>query len=185
VRVTGSDTTKAGAHTKGELRVEEVASAEELASLVDRLGACPLFRKKDSFRLYDAIKGSDSTVRRGKLLQWAEQAHLERQIFLSVDEDGSLVAFSRRKFSELCAERSTLELSRDETKVLTALKHAMSTPTLRKAADLPEKQFDRALRGLRYKMRVALVGVKTESKTKFLNVYARIESWLSGRSRSK
>jgi hypothetical protein len=68
-----------------------------------------------------------------------------------------------------------MELSEDETKVLDALSQAMPTPALRKASDLPAKRFDKALTGLRYKMRVALVGVRTESRTKYLNVYGRIE----------
>jgi hypothetical protein len=161
--------------------LKEVGSAEELASMVGRLGACHLFRRKDSFRLYDSIRGKDSTIRRGKLLQWAEQAHLNRQIFLSVDRDGSLMAFSRRKYSELHKERSTLELSADETKVLDALGHAMPTPELRKASGLPAERFDRALTGLRYKMRVTLVGVKAESKTKYINVYGRTNPSLSSR----
>jgi hypothetical protein len=155
--------------------LEEVGSAEELASMVGRLGVCHLFKRKDSFRLYDAIRGRDSTIRRDRLLRWAELAHLNRQIFLSVDRDGSLMAFSRRKFSELHEERSALELSTDETKVLDALGHAMPTPELRKASGLPAERFDRALTGLRYKMKVALVGVKAESKTKYINVYGRTD----------
>jgi hypothetical protein len=167
------------------LELEEVGSTKDLVSVVRRFGTCHLFRKKEPFRLYDAIRGGDSTVRRGKLLQWAEQAHLHRQIFLTVDRDGSMMAFSRRRFLELQRERSAMELSEDETKVLSALTQAMPTPALRKASDLPAKRFDKALTGLRYKMRVALVEVKAESKTKYVNVYDRTKPWpSSGRARS-
>jgi hypothetical protein len=158
--------------------LEKVGSVKELVSFVDRLGACHLFKRKGSFRLYDIVTGENSTIRRGKLLQWAEQAHLNRQIFLTVDRDGSLVVFSRPKFLELREERSTLPMSGDEKKVLDALKRAMPTPALRKASGLPTRRFDMALTGLRYKMRIALVEVKAESTTKFLNVYDKTDRYV-------
>jgi hypothetical protein len=53
----------------------------------------------------------------------------------------------------------------------------MSTPELREAAHLPKQRFENALICLRAKMRLALVGVRKESKTKHINVFDKIEKW--------
>jgi hypothetical protein len=53
----------------------------------------------------------------------------------------------------------------------------MSTPELRETAHLPKQRFENALICLRAKMRLALVGVRKESKTKHINVFDKIEKW--------
>ena len=92
-----------------------------------------------------------------------------------------LDVLSRQKFSDLYAERSALKLSKDETNVMKSLTQAMSTPVLRRASGLPAERFGKALLGLRLKMRIASIGVKSESRTMHLNVYNRTESWLASR----
>lgn len=154
-----------------------VHSVEDLVSLVNRVDVCYLFKKGEHPRVCDMVKESDSTVRRGLVLVWSEEAHLKKKLFLSVDEKGSLLLLSSKKVRELPEDWSQKGLSRDEKTLLEVLDHPMSTPELREAAHLPKQRFENALIGLRAKMRLALVGVRKESKTKHINVFDKIGKW--------
>jgi hypothetical protein len=125
------------------------------------------------------VEAKDATVRRGLILSWAEKAHLKKKLFLLVDEKGSLLLVSWKRFAELSKDRSQVELSSDEIRILETLNGSMSTPEIRKASRLAENRFSKALIGLRSKMRIALVEVRKESSTKYLNCYDRIERWHS------
>ena len=125
------------------------------------------------------VEAKDSTARRGLILGWAEKAHLEKKVFLLVDENGSLLLVSWKRFEELYKDGSQVELSSDEERILETLNGPMSTPELRKASRITGKRFSRALIGLRSKIRIALVEVKKESSTKYLNCYDRTERWIA------
>jgi hypothetical protein len=139
---------------------------------------CYLF-KKDRLRIWDMVRDADSTTRRGMVLRWSEQAHLRKKLFLFVDETGSPLAVSWSKFRELFELKEQVRLSNDERRLMRALNRRRSTPELRKVAHLSRTRFDKALVGVRSKMRVALVDVIKESKTKHINCYDRIEKWHS------
>lgn len=102
---------------------------------------------------------------------------MRKRLFLFVDETGSPLVVSWKKFRELFEAKTRMELSDDEKRLMKALRRPTSTPELRKAADIPKKRFDKALIGVRSKMRVALVDVIKESKTKHVNCYDKIEKW--------
>jgi hypothetical protein len=123
------------------------------------------------------VVAKDATVRRGLILGWAEKAHLEKKLFLLVDEKGSLLLVSWKRFAELFKNKSQTELSSDEKRILETLDGPMSTPELRKASRIAEKRFSKGLIGLRSKMRIALVEVRKESSTKYVNCYDRTERW--------
>ena len=162
--------------TKGE-RDEAVRSYDDLVSFVDRVGECYLFKKGRHPRLWDMVKESDTTKRRGLLLAWSEAAHLRKELFLTVDETGGLMVVSRWKVPELIRAGSRTALSRGEERLLGVLDHPMPTPELRKVARMPEKSFEKSLIGLRSKFRIALVGVKEEFGTRHVNLYDRLEKW--------
>lgn len=155
----------------------QVRSVEELVSFVNRLNVCYLFKRNQHPRLCDMVEAEDATIRRGLILGWAEKAHLERKLFLLVDEKGSLLLVSWKMFSELSNDRLQVELSSDEARILETLNGPMSTPEIRKASQITEKRFSKALIGLRSKMRIALVEVRKESSTKYINCFDRIERW--------
>jgi hypothetical protein len=111
------------------------------------------------------------------VLGWSEQAHLRKKLFLFVDEGGSPLAVSWGKFRELFELKRSVKLSDDEKRLIGTLSRRRSTPDLRRVLDLPKKRFDKALVGVRSKMRVALVDVIKESKTKHINCYDKIEKW--------
>jgi hypothetical protein len=123
------------------------------------------------------IEGEDSTERRGLLLAWLEEAHLKKKLFLSVDEKGGLIAVSWMRFKEMYQTRSRVKLTKDEKEVLTSIGGPMTTPELRKASGMQKGRFERALSGLRSKMRITLVDVKKESRTKHVNCYDMTENW--------
>jgi len=156
------------------MRSTAISSIRELVSLVNRFGVCYLFKKTELPRLYDVVKGVDSTERRGLLLHWCEGAHLRGKIFLTVDEGGSLLVMSTGRFRELYPIRAGIKLKDDEKKVLSALRHPMPTPEIRRNVGLPVRRFDEALRGLRYKMRITIVGVTKASRTKHINLFDKI-----------
>ena len=153
-----------------------IRSARDLVSFVDHNHMCYLF-KEGTPRISDVVKEVDSTTRRRKVLSWSEQAHLRKKLFLFVDEAGSPLAVSWSKFKDLFELKKHLKLSNDEKRIMRALNQRRSTPQLRRVVNLPKKRFDRALVGVRSKMRVALVDVIKESKTKYVNCYDRIEKW--------
>jgi len=151
-----------------------IDSTGDLELLVNRMGACYLFKKSKLPRLYDMEKGVDSTQRRGLLLRWCEEAHLRGDVFLTVDEGGSLLAMSMGEFRELYPVRARVKLTKDEKIILGTLRHPMSTPAIRRGVGLPKRRFDEALLGLRYKMRITLVDVLRASKTEHINLFAKI-----------
>jgi len=156
-----------------------IGSVKELVSFVNQVNVCYLFKRGQHPRLCDMVEAEDVTVRRGLIMGWAERAHLEKKLFLLVDEKGSLLLVSWKRFAELSKDRSQVELSNDETRVLEILTGSMSTPEMRIASHLPGNRFSKALIGLRSRMRIALVEVRKESSTKYLNCYDRIERWRS------
>ena len=154
-----------------------INSTKDLVSFVNSNGICYLFKKADCPRIWDVVMETESTIRRAKILRWSESAHLRKKLFLLVDEEGSPLALSSEKFRELRGLMAHLRLSDDEKRIMEALTRPRSTPELRKLVDLPKKRFDKALVGVRSKLRVALVDVIKESKTKHINCYDRIERW--------
>jgi hypothetical protein len=149
-------------------------STRDLVMLANRMGLCYPFKRTKFPRLYDMVKGVDSTERRGLLLRWCEEAHLKGNLFLTVDEGGSLLVMSMGKFRELYPIRACIMLSKDEKRILGVLRHALSTPDIRRRARLLARRFDEALLSLRYKMRITLVDVMKTSKTKHINLFAKI-----------
>lgn len=146
-------------------------------AFVNREGMCFLFKRGRTPRLVDFVEDADPTVKRRRLLRWSEDAHLRGEMFLSVDGRGSLVAMATRRLEEARARLSQSVLTADERRLLATLRKSMSTPEMREASGLPGKRFERALLGLRSKMRIALVEVRAESRTKHLNCYAKMETW--------
>ncbi len=156
---------------------KRMRSTKDLLSFVNRVGECYLFTKDAPLRVFDLFEADDVTTRRGLVLEWCEEAHLGKELFLSVDERGSLLVMSMERFGEEVESRARIELTDDEGRLLEVLERPLSTPELRKVARLPRKRFDRALTGLRFKMRIALVDIRRESSTKHVNRYDRIERW--------
>lgn len=152
-----------------------IGSTGELELLVNRMGVCYLFKRSKLPRLYDMVKGADSTERRGSLLRWCEEAHLKGNVFLTVDEGGSLLVMSMGKFRLLHPVRARLKLTKDEQIILGTLRHSMPTPEIRGKVGLPKRRFDEALLGLRFKMRITLAGVMKASRTKQINLFAKIQ----------
>lgn len=150
---------------------------DDLIAFVNKEGLCYLFKKEESPRLWEMIEGDDTTARRGRLLTWLEEAHLQKKLFLSVDEKGGLIAISWKRFEKRHEECSKMKLTDDERTIINVLNHRMTTPELRNTTGLPKNRFEKALIGLRSKMRITLVDVKKESKTKHVNCYDRIERW--------
>jgi hypothetical protein len=159
-------------------RYAKIRTKDDLIAFVNKEGFCYLFKKEASPRLWELTEGEDTTIRRGQLLAWLEEAHLNKKLFLSVDEKGRLVAISWQRFEEMREANSKTILSVDEKAIIAALERPLTTPELRKASGLPESRFEKALIGLRSKMRVTLVDVKKESRTKHVNCYDRIERWM-------
>ena len=54
----------------------------------------------------------------------------------------------------------------------------ISTPDLYRSSNLSKKPFDKALKKLRQKMRVAIVEIKHETKTKHIYTYDLTERWI-------
>jgi hypothetical protein len=104
---------------------------------------------------------------------------LRKKLFLFVDEGGSPLAVSWSKFRQIFELKTRVKLSGDEKRLIRALSRRRSTPELRKLVNLPKKRFDKALVGVRSKMRLALVDVIKESKTKHINCYDKIGKWHS------
>jgi hypothetical protein len=156
-----------------------IRSTKDLVAFVDHNGMCYLFKKGGRPRVWDMVEEADATTRRGMVLGWSERAHLRKNLFLFVDESGSPLAVSWSKFRELFELKARMKLSNDEKVLMRALNRQRSTPELRKVVDLPMKRFDKALVGVRSKMRVALVDVIKESKTKHINCYGKIGKWHS------
>jgi len=157
-----------------------VRSADDLVALVEDVGECYVFKRGPSPRVVDFMEGGDATSLRGIVLAWSEASHLGQKLFLSVDEAGSLLVMSMDRVQGLLDSRSHTELTRDEARLLGRIDHSMTTPELREAARLPRRRFKKALAGLRFKMRIALVDVRKESRTKHVNRYDRIERFLRG-----
>jgi hypothetical protein len=161
-----------------ERKQGSVRSLEDLVSFVDKFGTCYLFRKDRHTRLYDLVREGDAFRRRGLLLGWSEEAHLKKKLFLSVDERGSLLLLPWGKAKELSEAGSYEPLTEDEISLLALLIRPMSTPEMRKALGIPMGRFEVALVRARSRVRIALVGVRRESKTKYVNIYDRAENWL-------
>lgn len=93
---------------------------------------------------------------------------------MTVDEGGSLLVMSIGRFRELYPIRMGIKTTKDEKRILGALRHPMPTPEIRRRVGLPALRFDEALLGLRYKMRITMVGVTKVSRTKHVNLFAKI-----------
>ena len=154
-----------------------IDSIDDLVKFVNKSGTCYVFRRGGGLRICDFVGGNDSTVIRGRTMELCEEAHLGGRMLLTADNKGSLLALSIKTVDEVYPHRRALELTEDEKRLLAAIDRPLSTPELRIVSGFSKARFDRSLMGLRFKMKISLMGIKRESKTKHLNCFDTFESW--------
>lgn len=159
-----------------------VQTKQQALAFVEQIGECVLFPLKGFPDLLSRIVGSSVEDRREKAWRWSDELHLEKNIFLSLAIDGRVTLTSWRHFVELYPERSSKPLTTAEEEILESISEfgPASTPELRQVTSLSKSDFNSALKRLRQKMRVAIVEIRHETKTKHVYVYNLTERWIPG-----
>jgi predicted HTH transcriptional regulator len=153
--------------------IAKISSKEEVFAFVERVGECTLFPTPGFPDLYSHLEGKNADEKRKKAWNWSDELNLEKRLFLSLAIKGKVTMTSWTHFEETYRERSEHKLKKEEEKLLEFMHRsgAQSSSKLREASSLDHREFERALKGLRKTMLLAIVGIQHESATKHIYVY--------------
>ena len=159
---------------------QSLQTKQEALAFVEQIGECLLFPLKGFPDLFNRVAGSTAEDKREKAWRWSDELHLEKKIFLSLAIRGRVTLTSWRHFVEVFPERSSKPLTTVEEEILESIHELgpISTPELRQVTSLSKSAFDNALKRLRQKMRVAIVEIRRETKTKHIYRYNLTERWI-------
>lgn len=163
------------------MSTQSIQTKQQALKFINQCGECVLFPRKGYPDLFSHVAGSSIEDRRTKAWRWSDELHLERKLFLSLATKGRVTLTSWQRFSEVFPERSSEPLTPTEEDLLERLRQLgpTSTPDLRRASSLPKNVFKKVLKQLRQKMRVAIVGIRHDTKTKHVYSYDLTERWIS------
>ncbi len=162
------------------MSTQSIQNKQQALKFVEQNGECVLFPLKGYPDLFSQVAGSSIEDRRTKAWRWSDELHLDKKIFLSLAIKGRVTLTSWRHFVEVFPERSSKPLTAAEEHLLERIQQLgpISTPDLRRASSLPKNIFNNALKHLRQMMRLAIVEIKQETKTKFVHFYDLTERWI-------
>jgi hypothetical protein len=162
------------------MSTQSIESKQQALKFVEQSGECVLFPLKGYPDLFSQVAGPTIEDRRTKAWYWSDELHLEKKIFLSLAIKGRVTLTSWGRFVEVFPKRSSKSVTTAEEEILDLIRQLgpTATPDMRRAASLPKNLFDQALKRLRQNMRVAIIEIKQETKTKHVYSYDLTERWV-------
>lgn len=156
---------------------------QQALAFVEENGECVLFPLEGYPNLFSRVAGATVEERRNKAWHWSDELHLEKQLFSSLAIKGRVTLTSWARFVVVYPERDSGALRPGEDKLLELIRMhgAMLTPELRREAGMTEVRFERVLQGLRRSMRLAVVEIRQETRTKYVYRYDLTERWVPER----
>lgn len=163
------------------MSAQSIQTKQQVLEFVEQSGECILFPLKGFPDLFSRVTGPTVEDRRTKAWSWSDELHLEKRLFLNLAIKGRATLTSWGRFAEVFPKRSSKPLTSAEEELFERIRELgpISTPDLRRAASLPKNLFDQALKRLRQMMRLAIVEIKQETKTKHVYSYDLTERWVS------
>jgi|GEM_PF-4370426 len=162
------------------MRKVAIKTKTQALSYIEEVDECLIFPYKEVPDLFSNTTGRTIEERREKIWRWCDELQLEKKIFSSLAVNGRGTITSWDYFKKTFPLRSQEHLSKNEKNLITIISKSgpIATPDLLRFSKYDRKTFNKAIKGLRRKMRVAVVNIKHKSKTKHIHVYDLTERWV-------